>query len=382
MSTDTDVIIVGGGPAGSTLGLALQRRGFDVTLIDKASFPRDKVCAGWVTPEVMATLEIDPDDYARERVLQPISAFRTGLVGQRGVETHYGETASYGIRRFEFDEYLLRRSEAAGVRVVQGTPLQSMEREADGRWCVNGEWRAPLLVGAGGHFCPVARQLGTANPGQSETSVTAQEIEFELAPEQQAACPVHPDVPELYFLEDLAGYGWIVRKGNWLNIGLGREGARKLGSEVAGFVDWLKASGRLHVDPPGRFKGHAYGLYGHTPREPVHAGAMLVGDAVALAYPQSGEGIRPAVESALMAADTIAEAGGQYDRAALTPYRDALQARFGPMRGEPGAAPGAVKRALARPLMRSRWFARHMVLDRWFLHRHVPPLHGLTPAAD
>lgn len=379
MSTDTDVLVVGGGPAGSTLGLALRRRGLDVTILDKAEFPRDKVCAGWVTPEVMATLEIDPDEYARERVLQPISAFRTGLVGQRGVVTRYGETASYGIRRFEFDEYLLRRTEAAGVHVVQGETLQTMEREADGRWCVNGRWRAPLLVGAGGHFCPVARQLGTANPGQNESSVTAQELEFEMGPDQRATCPVSADVPELYFLQDLGGYGWIVRKGDWLNIGLGREGARKLGSEVAGFVDWLKESGRLHMDPPSRFKGHAYGLYGHTPRDPVHDGVLLIGDAAALAYPQSGEGIRPAVESALMAAEAIAGAGKKYDAPALAAYRSALEARFGPVRGSPGPAPGAMKLALARGLMRSRLFARHMVLDRWFLHRHVAPLHGLTP---
>ena len=55
---ETDVLIVGGGPAGSTLARALRRSGLDVTVMDKAEFPRDKVCAGWVTPAVFEELEI------------------------------------------------------------------------------------------------------------------------------------------------------------------------------------------------------------------------------------------------------------------------------------------------------------------------------------
>ncbi|MGM0413514.1 MAG: NAD(P)/FAD-dependent oxidoreductase, partial [Pseudomonadota bacterium] len=300
MSEHSDVLIVGGGPGGSTLGRALARQGMDVTIVDKQTFPRDKVCAGWVTPAVMESLDVDPDAYARDAVLQPIHAFRTGMLGQRTVVSRYPEPASYGIRRYEFDAWLLERAIADGVRTAQGQPMKDLRYEG-GEWVLNDHLRAPLLVGAGGHFCPVARHLGAAKPGSSETAVHAQEIEFEMTPEQAADCPVEADVPELYFLRDLSGYGWIVRKGDWLNIGLGREGGQKLGEQVTAFADELKAMGRLHIDPPSKFKGHAYLLHGHSPRPPVHEGALLIGDAAGLAYPQSGEGIRPAVESALMA---------------------------------------------------------------------------------
>ena len=76
-----DVLIVGGGPAGSTLAWKLRNRGLDVMILDKSAFPRDKVCAGWITPATTDLLHIDTDEYARQRVLQPITGFRTGIIG-------------------------------------------------------------------------------------------------------------------------------------------------------------------------------------------------------------------------------------------------------------------------------------------------------------
>src|SRR5690606_15765232 len=77
---DYDLLVVGGGPAGATLGGALRAQGWRVLLLDKAEFPRDKTCAGWVTPAVLDALRIAPGEYARERVLQPIHGFRIGLM--------------------------------------------------------------------------------------------------------------------------------------------------------------------------------------------------------------------------------------------------------------------------------------------------------------
>ena len=105
-----DAIVVGGGPAGSTCAWQLRRAGLAVAVIDKRNFPRDKVCAGWVTPAAVETLRLDLDEYRAGRVLQPIRSFRTGSMAGRMVETRYDEVASYGIRRVEFDHYLLDRS--------------------------------------------------------------------------------------------------------------------------------------------------------------------------------------------------------------------------------------------------------------------------------
>lgn len=366
-----DVLIVGGGPAGSTCGGKLRQAGMDVLLLDRKTFPRDKTCAGWVTPEVVQVLGLDLEAYARERTLQPITGFRTGLIGGKTVDTHYDHPVSYGIRRCEFDHYLLQRS---GVRTLLGTPLKSLERTAGG-WRVNGEIETPLVIGAGGHFCPVARQLGAREIAGSSV-VAAQEIEFEVSEDDLARCGARPEVPELYFCSDLKGYGWCFRKGRFLNIGLGRTDPVRLSEHVAEFCEYVHSTGSVTCQIPAKFHGHAYQLYERVEPKLIDDGVLLIGDAAGLAYPQSGEGIRPAVESGLMTAEVIAAAGGIYSAGDLQPYADRVRARFG--RPRPAGAgqwlPASWLRFVASRLMVSRSFARNVVIDRWFLHRQQPAL--------
>ncbi|HKK05849.1 MAG TPA: NAD(P)/FAD-dependent oxidoreductase [Gammaproteobacteria bacterium] len=373
----TDVLIVGGGPAGSTLAWRLRDAGLHVSIMDKREFPRDKVCAGWITPAVVEELALDTADYRKERTFQPIHGFRISHLGGKEVESRYdGEPVSFGIRRCEFDEYLLRRAAAEARTALRlGEAFKGMRRE-DGAWVVNDDLRARLVIGAGGHFCPVARALG-AKLGSSESVVAAQEIEFEMSPAQRAACPVDGEVPELYFCRDLKGYGWVFRKGDWLNVGLGREDNHKLSEHVAEFRQFLIDQGRIPSDTPVKFHGHAYLLYLHAPRPVVADGAMLIGDAAGLAYPQSGEGIRPAIESALMAAEVIRAADGDYAQARLAPYQARLTERFGDRPSDVGIAsllPDGLKQFIASRLLATRWFTRGVVMDRWFLHTHQPVL--------
>lgn len=363
-----DALIIGGGPAGSSCAWQLSQQGMDVMVMDKASFPRDKVCAGWITPAVLQVLQLDPLVYVRERTLQPISAFRTGLIHGDDLVTRYPATVSYGIRRAEFDDYLLARS---GARLNLGQALKSIERRGS-QWIINGCITTPMLIGAGGHFCPVARFLG-AKLGTGEAAVTAQEIEFEMTPAEFGECQARPDTPELYFCQDLKGYGWVFRKGNHLNIGLGRENAQHLPEELRSFCAFLKERGRIPQSIPEKFHGHAYLLYGHAPRKLMDDGVLLVGDAAGLAYPQSGEGIRPAVESGLMAAATILEARNDYRSQKLMAYRRRLSARYGVVKAG-RAGPESLRSLLSGTLLGSRWFTRHMLLDRWFLRKHEAAL--------
>ena len=366
------MLVVGGGPAGSTLARALTQCGLVVAVLDKAQFPRQKICAGWVTPAVMEELEIDLHNYARGRTLQPINGFKTGQIGQALVQSNFpGEPVSYGIRRTEFDDYLLRRS---GAELLLGQSLKSLRRETDG-WLVNDRIRARLVVGAGGHFCPVARAIGARN--SSETAVAAQEIEFEMSVAQKAACTVNGDVPELFFAPDLKGYGWVFRKGDYLNIGLGREDKHKLSGHVQRFCASLQDQGKIPRNLPDKFRGHAYLLYHHATRQLVVDGSLLIGDSAGLAYPQSGEGIRPAVESALMATQVIVDCRGDYRREYLQPYVDRLEARYGRREPTPGLAerlPAGIKQAIARMLMKNHWFSRNILTVRWFLHTQDEPL--------
>jgi len=238
---------------------------------------------------------------------------------------------------------------------------------------VNGEVEARMLVGAGGHFCPVARKLG-ARADRSSLVVAAQEVEFEADPSELARGSVLGHRPELLFCEDLQGYGWCFRKGDYLNIGLGRVDKTDLPSHVAAFGEFLRERGKVACDIPERFHGHAYQLYERVRPKLIDERVLLIGDSAGLAYPQSGEGIRPAVESALMAAEVIAEAGGECGESALEGYRRRVIERFGePRRGGAGDwLPEGWLRFIAAKLLATRWFSRHVVIDRWFLHAQQP----------
>jgi len=137
-----DVLIVGGGPAGSSCAWQLRRAGFDVMVIDAAAFPRDKVCAGWLTPQVVAELQIDTEAYRHGRTFQPITGFRVGLIGRaEHVDTDYGHPVGFAIRRCEFDHYLLQRS---GARLKLRMPVTRL-RSAGGQWIVNDARRCSLV---------------------------------------------------------------------------------------------------------------------------------------------------------------------------------------------------------------------------------------------
>lgn len=363
-----DVLIVGGGPGGSTCAWKLHEAGADVMVMDRAVFPRDKVCAGWITPQVVDDLQLDLDEYSRRRTLQPITGFRTGIIGQaRDVTTTYDHAVSFGIRRCEFDDYLLARSRA---RVCLGEPVSSIQRDGDG-CVVNGHIRAAVLVGAGGHFCPVARAINANEAGGPV--VAAQEAEFPLDSADRFS--VESETPELYFSADLQGYGWCFRKGAYLNVGLGLLARRHCSTAAREFVSFLKDVGRIPANAAWRWRGHAYLLAKPRSRQVLGDGVLLVGDAAGLAYPQSGEGIRPAIESGLMAASTIVGAAGVYSRDRLLPYESSLSVRFGLSPGpRTTIIPASVASKLAIGLIRLPFFVRHVVLDRWFLRSAEPAL--------
>jgi menaquinone-9 beta-reductase len=355
-----EVLIIGGGPAGSSCAAALVAAGRDVLVLDQRPFPRDKPCAGWITPPVVDRLGLRLDEYAADHTLQPISRFRVGRIGGAARDVDYGAPVSYAIRRCEFDAFLLRRSGARarlGERVVE-------VRRAGREWVVDGRFTAEVLVGAGGHFCPVARLLNGAPP--LERTVVAREVEHRLEGDALAACRVEPERPEIYFCPDLRGYGWCVRKGGHLNLGLGRRDPRSLPRHLEGFLEWLVRDRRIAALPGTGWRGHAYVLREGAARRVAGDGVLLVGDAAGLASAASGEGILPAVVSGQLAAEAILEPAHAARRERR--YSERLAACLGPpSRAHPRLRRLAV--AAGGTLLASSWFDRHVVLDRWFLHR-------------
>jgi geranylgeranyl reductase family protein len=372
--THYDAVVVGGGPGGSTTAWRLARAGRRVLLLDHAVFPRVKLCAGWVTPEALADAEVDPEKYPA--TIQPFDACRFEFDGARH-ETRWRRPASYGILRREFDHYLLDRARAAGAEVGEGTRVATVTVEA--RHVRVDTDRCPVVaevvVGAGGHRCPVAHTLGEVS--EDEEVVIAQESETRLPPSAIATLGDAWRTPVLYVERDLRGYGWYFPEGDVLNVGIGcvvgpsvdLPGRRKA------LLDRLRASGHL---PDGlaleAFRGHAYVVRRRAPRRLAGPRFCLVGDAAGLARDFSGEGIGPAIRSGLLAAGAI-EAHLRHG-APLEAYERAIVSRYGS--GETGwrgrqlaRVPDRWARRLVRTVLELGPTRRHLVLGRIFGMREV-----------
>jgi menaquinone-9 beta-reductase len=340
-----DVLIVGGGPAGSTAAWKLKAAGVDVLVVDRDTFPRVKLCAGWITPEVVAELQLDLATYPHRLLTFPRLRMQFGRlrVPVRCVQ--------HSIRRFEFDAWLLERSGAAfeqhNVRHIHAAP--------GGGYLIDDLYECRYLIGAGGTRCPVYRELfRDANPRASELQIVTLEHEIEYD-WRDADC-------HLWFFEDgLPGYSWYVPKERgWLNVGVGAlaERMKHRGQDIR--AHWARLAAKLDrsLAPGAQYEPTGYSYYLRGRVEVVRRdNAFITGDAAGLATRDLGEGIGPAVRSGLRAAQAILEG---------TPYRleDASGLSVGSIaRSMLGRRPSAARPA-ARPLATNGGVSAHGLRDR------------------
>ncbi len=303
----SEVLIIGGGPAGSSCAWQLARHGVDCRILDAQDFPRTKLCAGWITPDVVRDLEIDITAYPH-RFLS-FERLRIRLFGLNFTLN----SPQHSIRRYEFDEWLLKRS---GVPVATHN---ARELRKDGEYyVVDDQYRARYLIGAGGTKCPVYRSFfRAANPRAKELQTVTLEHEFAYDYDD---CDCH-----LWFFEKgFPGYSWYVPKAQaYLNVGIGGMASQlkrrneDIWSHWENLVSRLKQTGMLgdvELEP----KGYSYYLRTDV-RTPRIENAMIVGDAAGLATRDMCEGIGPAVRSGLMAADAILN-GAEYSLESIARY--------------------------------------------------------------
>ena len=290
---ESEVIIVGGGPAGSTCAWKLLQNSIPTLILDKSTFPRQKLCAGWITPRVFRDLQFDADDYPGS------------LLTFRRLNYHFFDrkipvrTCQYSIRRFEFDEWLVQRS---GCEVIQHA-VQHIVRK-NGHYIIDEKFRCKYLIGAGGTHCRVYRTFfKPMHPRIRKNQITTLEEEF----------PYDYQDPECYlwyFDHGLRGYSWYVPKGNrFLNVGIGGKlhGLKNKGETIR--QHWQLLVQKLldrGLVKPREFKPKGYNYYIREKAANTQIGnAYIIGDAAGLASVDMGEGIGPAIKSGLLAADAI-----------------------------------------------------------------------------
>jgi flavin-dependent dehydrogenase len=329
----TDVIIVGGGPAGAVCAWSLKQNNVDCLILDQHRFPRFKPCAGWITPEVLQDLNVNISDYP-----YGLTTFTSLYISIYGFKFRL-PTRQYAIRRYEFDDWLLNRSGAP----AQVHEVKTITQVRNG-YVVDGEFFSKYLVGAGGTHCPVYRTFfKTSSPRAKESLIVALEEEFPYA---------HTDEHcRLWFLENnLPGYTWYVPKANgYVNVGLGgkteqlKAKSDNLKNHWNRLVDKLDRMGlvRDHAFKP---TGYSYYLRGNLP-EVRRDNAFIVGDAAGLATLDMGEGISPAIKSGLLAAQAIIH-DTDYSVASIPKYSLRSLIRLGSTRSS------ARERGTDRPTMR------------------------------
>jgi menaquinone-9 beta-reductase len=370
-----DAVVVGGGPGGSTAAWRLALAGLRPLVLDAATFPRVKICAGWVTRTALDDLDIDVEKYPL--TIQAFSACGVEFEGRRA-ETRWRRPASYGIIRREFDHYLLERAADAGADVRWGVRVTGVSADPGGVRVETerGAFAAPVVIGAGGHRCPVARALGEIS--EREEVVVAQESETRLDPEWTHRLGRFRAAPEIFVEEDLRGYGWYFPKGSFLNIGVGCTGGGdgSLPRRREALMRALRASGRLPADLPIEpFKGHAYVVRRQAPRRLSGGRFCLVGDAAGLARDLSGEGIGPAIRSGRLAADAAVRF--LREGAGFEAYARAIVALYGA--GEPSwigrqvsRLPARLAQLAVRAVVGSAAARRHLVFGAIFGMKETP----------
>ena len=331
-----DAVVVGGGPAGSTVATLLRRAGASVSLCDAARFPRHKICGEYVPPaalESFARLGI----LARVEAAGPLRHVGMAVISPDGTKVlgrYRGGARGLALRRYDLDGILLDGARRAGVEVLEGARVTGLSRGADGILSVglqSGEsMRARAVVGADGRNSMVARRLGLrrTEPRHRKWAVMGHFRGVETAGDHgemivtpYGYCGINP-LPR-----GLANVCIVVDRADIREAAPG-------GARLAAFFARRIAA---HPLTKSRMAGaslvsglRATGPMACRASDSIADGVLLVGDAAGFYDPFTGEGIGMALRGAELAAEVLARALGAGDvtRRALAPYAAARRAAF------------------------------------------------------
>ncbi|OLF08947.1 geranylgeranyl reductase family protein [Actinophytocola xanthii] len=329
---DAEVIVVGAGPAGSTAATYLARAGLDVLLLEKSTFPREKVCGDGLTPRGVKQL-IDLGVDTREEAGWLHNRGLRVVGGGVTIELDWPDLATfppYGVvrPRQDFDEMLAKTAQRAGARLLEQTTVTgAVTDERDGR--VVGvaakvgpdrtpvTYRAPIVLACDGVSARLALSVGLEKTESRPMGVAVRRYyasprtkDDYLESHLELWDRSDPADPRL-----LPGYGWIFGMGDGtVNVGLGILSTSKAFGKTdyrALLRSWLDGTpeewGFREENAQGKIGGAALPMgFNRTPH--YSRGLLLVGDAGGMVNPFNGEGIGYAMESARLAAECVVQA--------------------------------------------------------------------------
>ncbi len=308
-----DVLVVGGGPAGSATAHELARAGASVLLADRATFPRDKPCGGGLTARAFHRCPVDPTPVVEEEVDRVELRFRYGNQVERSARA----PVIYMTQRRRLDAFLLDAARAEGVEVREGAQVSLGNAiRIDGT-----PIDADVVVGADGANGTTARALGLGEGIVHGVALEGNVPYTRVSRDRyrRRAVVELADIP--------GGYGWVFPKGNHVNVGVG--GWKEEGPRLREHLARTCEAHGLRLDELEQLRGHRLPL--RRPGTSIASErALLVGDAAGLIDPVSGDGMYECFVSASLAAVAIGDllAGRA---ASLSPYGSAVDEALGPL---------------------------------------------------
>jgi geranylgeranyl reductase family protein len=300
-----DMIIVGGGPAGSIAAERSARDGLSVLMLEKAVYPRNKICGGAVSHKALDVIGgIDKELIERETF-----GARFFLPDYRNFAGTLNDRVAVMTRRENLDHWLARRAEDVGAVVQDDEAVKDVVFTKD---CVEvvtskNRYRSRMVIGSDGVNSTVARRSGIRTRWGDDISLCL-EAEVKLGETMVEEC-VGDRLVELYFIGD-RGYGWVFPKRDRISIGIGEFAARvhDLKESFSRFV--RDVSIRKNIDIEGKItRINSYRIpAGGFPRRIHGDRVLLTGDAAGFVDPFLGEGIYYAMKSGEIAADVAAGA--------------------------------------------------------------------------
>ena len=286
-----EVVVVGAGPAGSTAARRLALAGRDVLLLEKFELDRRKSCAGGISPRAANALDFPIDSVVEHRVSAYTFSYR--IQAFRAPESVDVNVSM--VRRSRFDRLLAEKAAEAGVEVRPRCPVEEV-REEDGGVTVrtrDGWHRASALVGADGATGVVGRLLDLARNVRRGAAVEG-EVRVPALQLLTAQGAIQFDMGALP-----GGYRWVFPKGDHLNVGSCTT-QEKVRTVKASWLEFLKLHPVLKEYSDLTMTGAP-----HAPCALNTRRAVVCGDAAGLVDPLTAEGIQHAIESGVLAAETV-----------------------------------------------------------------------------
>lgn len=283
-----NVVVVGGSCAGAAAGTTLAKGGKNTLIIDKAAFPRQKLCAGMITEKTIQLLHNIYGVSCESVIDSTYHGFgvyhaRLGRVSSYCAERH---TLAM-VHRDGFDHFFLQEARKAGCSILTGDPVEGIRNgrihTASGK-----EIAADIVIGADGAYSVIGKTLPRRRRRDASVYIG---LETDIAYDNlRFYSPSEVVIPWVCFGYVEKGYGWIFPKRDFATVGIAGPAKQNDKKLLGAFTSFLSDICEGGMPSREKVRGHRVPV-NNIFEEPGFNNILLVGDAARLVEPLTGEGI-------------------------------------------------------------------------------------------